>query len=135
MPCARARSLDAAAEHLSALWSPQRVQGGAFAPLAAYAACFANVDHRRSDEVLQWCGRALERGFRSGRLGAVRTARVLLWCDAPSLPGARLAAAEVAAGILAEQAPDGGWLAAEAPEPERVRCALDALAGLARLAG
>jgi hypothetical protein len=85
--------------------------------------------------VLQWTGRELERGFRARRFDAVQTARVLLYADAPALPGGRVAAAEVVPRILAEQAGDGGWLRPEDPAPEaRVRHTLDALAALVRFA-
>jgi hypothetical protein len=131
-PCVRARSLDAAAEWLAARFAPERVQGFAYGPLAAYAATFASVLHEASDAILQWCGRELERGFRTGAFDAVRTARVLLDCGAPSLPGARISSRDVLAALLREQAPDGGWLRADGPEALRVAGTLDALAALAR---
>jgi hypothetical protein len=112
-------------------FAPERVQGLAWGPLAAYAATFANVAHESSDAILQWCGRELERGFRSGAFGAARTARVLLDCDAPSLPGARLSFAEIVEGLLREQASDGGWPAAAGASP--VATTLDALAALSRI--
>jgi hypothetical protein len=131
-PCARATSPEAAAEWLAARFLPERVQGFAWGPLAAYAATFANVAHESSDAILQWCGRELERAFRAGAFDAARTARILLDCDAPSLPGSRLAPAELAAALLREQAPDGGWPAASGVDPSRVAPTLDALAALAR---
>jgi hypothetical protein len=130
--CARASTLDAAAEWLAARFAPERVQGFAYGALAAYAATFANVPHEAGDAILQWCGRELERGFRTGAFDAARSARVLLDCDAPSLPGARLAPGEVVAALLLEQAADGGWPAPGAAS-ERVSRSLDALAALARL--
>src|SRR5262249_17526901 len=72
-------------------WSPDLVQGGSWHAIAAYAHCFANVDHDASDAILQWCGRELSRGFLTRAFDAVRTARVLVWCDAHALPGAQLA--------------------------------------------
>jgi len=59
---------------------------------------------------------------------------VLVDCDAPSLPGARLAAGDVVAALLREQAPDGGWPPPDGERPCRIARTLDALAGLARLA-
>jgi hypothetical protein len=127
----RQRVLDAAAAHLAARFTPERVGGFAWRPLAAYAACFANVAHERSDEILQWCGRELERGFRARRFDAVRSARILVDCGAGALPGAQVTARELVLALLAEQADDGGWgTAGEA----RVELTLDGLAALARLA-
>src|SRR5262245_54826055 len=130
--CAPSRRAEAAAEWLAARVAPERVQGFAWGPLAAYAAAFANVAHEASDAILQWCGRELERGWRAGAFGAAPTARVLLDCDAPSLPGSRLAFPELAAGLLLEQATDGGWSAGTGAA-SRVEATLDALAALARL--
>jgi hypothetical protein len=132
--CVRSRTLDAAADWLSARFAPERVQGFAIGALGAYAATFANVSHEDSDAILQWCGRELERGFRAGAFDAVRTARVLVDCDAPSLPGARFAANEVAGALLREQEPDGGWPSRGGEPACRIARTLDALAGLARLA-
>jgi hypothetical protein len=132
-PCVRARSPDAAADWLAARFAPERVQGFVWGPLAAYAAAFANVPHESSDAILQWCGRELERAFRAGAFDAVRTARVLLDCDAPSLPGARLDPRELVAALLREQLSDGGWPPSGGADDERVAATLDALAGLARL--
>jgi len=133
-PCVRASLLDAGAVWLAARFSPERVQGFAWGPLAAYAAAFSNVPHEDADAILQWCGRELERGFRAGAFDGVATARVLLDCDAPSLPGARLAAQEVVVSILGAQQGDGGF-APGAGGADRVERSLDALAALARLAG
>jgi hypothetical protein len=132
-PCVRARPAEAAAEWLAARFAPDRVQGFAWGPLAAYAATFANVAHEDSDAILQWCGRELERGFRAGAFDAARTARVLLDCDAPSLPGARLDPSEIVAALVVGQLADGGWRPAGAEPGRRVASALDALAALARL--
>jgi hypothetical protein len=133
-PCVRLQTLDAAADWLAARFAPERVQGFAIGALGAYAATFANVAHEASDAILQWCGRELERGFRAGAFDAVRTARVLVDCDAPSLPGARFASQEVVAALLREQQQDGGWSSRSGGRACRVARTLDALAGLARLA-
>src|SRR5262245_16741453 len=132
-PCVRARCPDAAAEWLAVRFAPERVQGFAWGPLAAYAATFANVPHEGGDAILHWCGRELERCFRAGAFGAVRTARVLLDCDAPSLPGAKLDPAEILAALVREQASDGGWPPPGGGDDERVASALHALAALSRL--
>ncbi len=133
-PCVRARSPDAAAEWLAARFAPERVQGFAWGTLAAYAATFANVAHESADAILQWCGRELERGFRAGVFDAVRTARVLLDCDAPSLPGARLDPPEIVAALVLEQATDGGWTPDGGAVASRVASTLHALTAFSRFA-
>ena len=59
----------------------------------------------------------------------MHTARVLVWCDASSLPGARLAAGELLEALLIEQAADGGF-----GTRNRARCSWDAMVALVRLA-
>ena len=71
------------------------------------ALCHAPGD--LADEALQWCGRELERGFRTGRFGPGAVARVFADCDAHALPGARLRAAEVLEALLAIQSPEGSF--------------------------
>jgi hypothetical protein len=106
---ARPAALRRAGAWLSARWGPERVQDGDFGRLAGYACWLANANPELADAGLQWCGREWERGFRSGRLDPAQAARVLVLADAPTLPGARLAAPELALSLLARQAPDGGW--------------------------
>jgi hypothetical protein len=132
--CVRASRLEAAADWLAERFAPERVQGSAWDALRAFAAAFASVPHDGGDGILQWCGRELERGFRAGAFDAVRTARVLVDCDAPSLPGARLAPAELRAALLAAQAEDGGFPAPRGVAGDAVERTLDALAALARWA-
>jgi hypothetical protein len=132
---ARAGMLATASDFLAARFTPERVQGFAWPAIAAYAHTFANVPHEAADGVLQWVGRELERGFRTGHFDGVRSARVLLYADASSLPGGRLDAAELVEAILVEQEPDGGWLRLEDPSlPARVEQTLDALTALTRFA-
>jgi hypothetical protein len=133
--CARPASLRSAGAFLATRWGPERVQGGDFGAIAGYAHFFANTPHELSDAGLQWCGRELERGFRSGRLAAWQAARVLALCDARALPGARLGADEIVLSLLAEQAADGGWLDAGAEAACRVAVTIDAAVALARLGG
>jgi hypothetical protein len=133
--CASTGMLDAALDYLATHWSPDRVKGFAWEALAGYSASFANLPHDLGDEILQWCGRELERGYRAGRFDAVRTARVLLWCDAPMLPGGRVSAGELWEALLAQQADDGGWPGTDDAPPEtRVARSLDALLALLRFA-
>jgi len=131
-PFARARALDAAGDWLAAHFAPERVQGFAWEAIAAYGACFANLPHDEADGILQWCGRELQRGVQARIFDGVRTGRVLAWCDAPSVPGAQVAAPSVVADILESQREDGSW-----PAPDGVTAAaqaVDALAVLRRFA-
>jgi len=125
---ARAQHLLAAAEFLAAQWSPDLVQGGSWRMIAAFASCFANVDHDASDAILQWCGRELGRAFVTRAFDAVRTARVLVSCDAHGLPGAQLAREDLVIALLTEQRPDGSFA-------DGVAATLDGLVALRRLAG
>jgi hypothetical protein len=127
---ARLDALQAAGDFLASHWSPELVQGGDWKPIAACSHYFANAGHERSDEILQWCGRELERGFRTGRFDAVRTARVLVYCDAHALPGAQLTSGELIASLSAEQRADGGF---GEPGPSRVVQTLDAIVALRHL--
>jgi hypothetical protein len=125
---ARPQLLPAAAEFLAAQWSPDLVQGGSWRMIAAFAACFANVDHDASDAILQWCGRELGRAFVTRAFDAVRTARVLVSCDAHGLPGAQLAREDLVIALLTEQRADGSFA-------DGVAATLDGLVALRRLAG
>ncbi len=130
----RPEVLGSAGNYLAATWSPDRVKGGAWRGIAAYAHYFANVPHDLSDAALQWCGRELERGLRTGRFDWVRTARVFTWCDAHALPGSQLDREELVVGVTGEQRADGGWSPSDgASIAARVAHSLDALAALARL--
>jgi len=130
--CASVELLGAASDWLAHRFTPDLVQGFRWGNIAAYAHTFANFEHDAADEILQWCGRELERGFRARRFSAVRTARVFVWCDAPALPGAKLEAGEVLAVLLTEQADDGGF--GDAAD-ERAARTWDAWLSLERLAG
>jgi hypothetical protein len=130
---ARAATLTGAGDFIADRFTPDLVQNFNWAAIAAYANYFANVPHDESDAVLQWIGRELERGFRSGRFDGVQTARVLLYAEAPSLPGGRVDASEAVERLLGEQQGDGGWLRFDDPAPAaRLDHTLDALTALAR---
>jgi hypothetical protein len=124
----RAEELDAAAGFLARHWTPDRVQSGSWGAIAAHAHCFANVDHDAADAVLQWCGRELGRAFVTRAFDAVRTARVLVYCDAHGLPGAQLTREDLVVALITEQRSDGSF-------SDGVRSTLDALVALRRLAG
>ena len=108
------------------------MKGGEWQAIAAFSHFFANVPHELADAALQWCGRELERGYRTGAFDALAAARVLLWCDAHAIPGARLGVDELLGALLAEQRGDGGWPAPGASPDARVARTLDALAALSR---
>ncbi len=130
-PFARPEALEHAADFLAEHFKPERVKEGAWWNLAAYAQAFANFPHDASDGILQWCGRELERDYRTGLVDAVRAARVFHWCDTASLPGGALALGELVEPILALQQADGGWLDLADPSPAaRVQLTLDAIAAL-----
>jgi len=134
-PFARQSTLASAADYLAARWNPDRVKGSAWGANAAYFHCFALVRHEQADAILQWCGRELERGYRSGVYGAVQTARVFTLCKAHALPGSGLVAAELVDRILDEQMDDGGYASpGDSSRCARVSHTLDALAALERLA-
>lgn len=127
------RTLAAAAAFLASRFKPDLLEGAPWHGLAAYTALFSNVDHERDDEILQWCGRELEKGFRAGRIAPLAAARVLLVADARALPGARLLPSEILAALVAAQSGDGGFGAGS--DAARVATTLDALAALLHLAG
>jgi hypothetical protein len=133
---ARPALLLAAAEFLAQQWSPDLVQGGSWRAIAAFAHCFANLDHDASDAILQWCGRELGRAFVTRAFDAVRTARVLVYCDAHGLPGAQLAREDLVVALLSEQAADGGFAAWKGDGArDAVASTLDGLVALRRLGG
>ena len=133
-PISRAGPLEAAGEFLGQRFEPEQVEQGGSAALLAYAHFFTNVAHDLADEALQWCGRALEKGFRSRRLDAVATVRVLLTCDAQAMPGATFDVGELLSRLLEEQAGDGGFaeLAIDGPAA-RTTQTFDGMLGIVRL--
>jgi len=108
-PVSRPSLLEAAGEFLAQRFDPGAVENDGYSALLAYSHFFTNVAHELSDEALQWCGRALEKGFRSRQFDAVATLRVLLTCDAQALPGATFDVSELLERLLEEQAGDGGF--------------------------
>ena len=145
-PFARPAVLRAAERFLAERWSVEALRAGGCAAILAYVhllAAFPAAESEIADEALQWCGRELERGFRSGAFSAVEVAQVFCRARARALPGARIEAAELAAAIAAAQQSDGGWPAlGAAPQPAgalpagaaRLDAALLAVEALLRLA-
>ena len=132
-PSTPPRTLAAAARFLANAWSPERVRAGDLGAITGFACYYAFTPDERSDGALQWCGRELERGLRTGTVDALQVARVLALCDAVTFPGARIAPAELRSALLAAQAADGGFHP-RAPLAARVAATLDAVAALRRLA-
>ena len=132
---ARPTTLDRAGAFLGATFAPERVKGVAWQSLAAFAHFFANVSHELSDPALQWCGRELERGYRSGAYDALRTVRVFTLCDVQALPGARVDATELCGSLLGLQSEDGGLrVEPERAPAARVGAVLDAVLAWVRFA-
>lgn len=133
-PASRPATLERAGEFLAARFSPDAVEGDGYPALLAYSIFFTNVGHERADEALQWCGRALEKGFRSRRHDAVSTLRVLISCEAQAIPGATFDVVELLERLLGEQARDGGFaeLALGGPA-RRTTQTFDAMLAIVRL--
>ena len=124
----RPEVLRAAGDWLGERFDPDRVEQGHQAERTAFAMYYANAPDDLADEALQWCGRELERGFRSHALEALAVMQVLLVCQVGSLPGASFAPEELLERLLSEQAGDGGFdaLAADGA-PARVASTIDAM--------
>jgi len=134
LPIARPEGLEAAGAWLAERFSPEAVEHDGFPALCAYAHFFTNVAHDLADEALQWCGRALEKGFRSRHLEAVATLRVLLLCDAQAMPGATFDVGELLGRLLEEQAGDGGYAELSPGGPAtRTTQTFDAMLAIVRL--
>jgi len=134
-PYVRPEVLTWIARFLSRVFSPERVEGGGLGTIAAFAHFYANGgDPDLADEALQWCGRELERGFRTHRFEAHQVLRVLLSCDSTALPGATFDTVELLVRLLDEQAGDGGFAGLDpGGPPGRVAPTLDALMAIRAL--
>jgi hypothetical protein len=133
-PVSRPSLLEAAGEFLAPRFDPDAVENDGYTALLAYSHFFTNVAHDLSDEALQWCGRALEKGFRSRQFDAVATVRVLLTCDAQALPGATFDVTELLERLLEEQAGDGGFAELSVSGPAtRTTQTFDAMLAIVRL--
>jgi hypothetical protein len=130
-PFARESLLRRAEAFLARCYSPDLLQSGEYAPLLAYAHALASLDSELADEALVWCGRELEKGWRSARFTTLQLARVMLRARAKALPGAQLEAREVVQALLAAQERDGGWPAE--PGVDRVDATLECVEALLRL--
>lgn len=133
-PVSRPTALEAAGVFLGERFEPEVVEHDGYPALLAFAHFFTNVAHDDADEALQWCGRALEKGFRSRQLEAVATVRVLLTCDAQAMPGATFDVAELLTRVLEEQAGDGGFAELSVAGPaSRTSPTVDGMLAIVRL--
>ena len=132
----RPSGLAAAGDFLASQFEPDSVEHDGFSALLGNAHFFTNVAHDMGDELLQWCGRALEKGFRSRQLDTVATLRVLLTCDAQALPGATFDITELLERLLEEQAGDGGFAElSSGGTAARTTQTFDAMLAIVRLCG
>lgn len=133
-PVSRTSHLEAAGQFLSANFDPEAVEHDGYSALIGFAHFYTNVPDDEADEALQWCGRALEKGFRSRTLEAVATVRVLLTCDAQAMPGATFEMVELLDRIMEEQAGDGGFAELSLDGPaSRTTQTFDAMLAIVRL--
>lgn len=107
--CGSPRTIERAEAFLTSCFTPDLVETGDWRALTAYTHLCANGATDLADEALPWCGRALEKGLRSGRLRPLDVARALLLGDVWTLPGASVDLARVASQLLATQAADGSF--------------------------
>jgi hypothetical protein len=133
-PVSRPSHLEAAGRFLSERFDPDVVEHDGYSALIAYAHFYTNVPDDEADEALQWCGRALEKGFRSRQMETVAVVRVLLTCDAQALPGATFDVAELLERLMEEQAGDGGYAELSLNGPAaRTSQTFDAMLAIVRL--
>lgn len=133
-PVSRLSHLAAAGEFLAGRFHPDAVEHDGYSALIAYAHFYTNVPDETADEALQWCGRALEKGFRSRQLEAVAAVRVLLTCDAQAMPGASFDVVELLDRLMEEQAGDGGFAELSLSGPTtRTSQTFDAMLAIVRL--
>jgi len=133
-PVSKTSHLEAAGNFLATRFNPDAVEHDGYPALIAYSHFYTNVPDEEADEALQWCGRALEKGFRSRSLDAVATVRVLLTCDAQAMPGATFDIVELLERVMEEQAGDGGFAELSLDGPEsRTTQTFDAMLAIVRL--
>ncbi|MEM9175545.1 MAG: prenyltransferase/squalene oxidase repeat-containing protein [Myxococcota bacterium] len=133
-PVSKTAPLEAAGAFLAERFSPDAVEHDGYPALLAYSHYYTNVPDEEADEALQWCGRALEKGFRSRRHDAVSTLRVLLTCDAQAMPGAKFDVVEMLERLMEEQAGDGGFAELSFDGPQtRTTQTVDAMIAIVRL--
>lgn len=108
-PFSPGRSLRAADSFFEDHWSEKRVRSGSLVDIDVYFHWLANYPGELADEALQWCGRELTRGFRSGNFGPLATGRIFVRCGARALPGASVSSREVCEKLIKTQRQDGSF--------------------------
>lgn len=129
--CGSPRTLERAEAFLASRFTPDLLETGDWRPLTAYAHLCANGASELADEALPWCGRALEKGLRSGRIGSLDAARALVLGDVRTLPGATVDTDGVGRALVAAQGPDGSF-AAGGSTHDRVEATLLGVRALVR---
>ena len=133
-PVSKTSHLEAAGKFLASRFTPDAVEHDGYSALLAYSHFYTNVPDEEADEALQWCGRALEKGFLSRSLDTVAVVRVLLTCDAQAMPGATFDITELLERLLDEQAGDGGFAELSLGGPaSRTTQTFDAMLAIVRL--
>ncbi len=132
----RASVLARAGQYLSQRWSPALLRGDAsecWDVLIAFAQFYAVNDGEHCDEILQRCGRELERAYRKQTVQALDLAYLFQLCEAEAFPAVSATSAEVVAAILASQREDGSWAGSCATHGDAVAATFFAITALKRL--
>jgi hypothetical protein len=132
-PLTRPEILSAAGGYLSQLWSVETIRRGGWPLVAAFALYYTNVHDEGGEAALPWVGRELERGLVEGDYGAGSVLRLLLHCDAATLPGATFEPDGLLATLLEEQGEDGGFDPHVLQDSQRVGPTLDAMLAILQL--
>ncbi len=133
---ARPSVLAKAGQYLASQWLPARVSGDislCWGTLVAFAHFYAVNGDELADEVLQRCGRELERGYRKQALQALDLAYVLALCESEAFPAVSLTSSDIAEALLTAQHADGSWPEARCAQGDDEGTVFLALAALKRL--
>jgi hypothetical protein len=130
---ARPEVYGGAGAYLAECWSVERLQSGGWPLVMAYALYYTNVFDENAEQGLPWCGRELERGLAAGENDAGKIVRLLLHCDAATLPGAEFDPDGLLGVLLEEQGDDGGFEPGVDVPAKRVGSTLDAMLAILRL--
>lgn len=132
----RASVLARAGQYLGQRWSPALLHGDAnecWDMLVAFAQFYAVNDDEHCDEILQRCGRELERAYRKQTVQALDLAYLFQLCEAEAFPAVSVTSTEIVAALLASQCEDGSWPGTCATRGDAAAATFLALAALRRL--